>query len=219
MTKEKKSKLLPGVYRHYKGHEYSVIDVAEHTETSDILAVYHSHEGKHWARPIDNFLATVEVEGEQVPRFQFVSELQNEFKDKYLRTLADNQNLLRQTAKEKEDFRLFAQSRFIEQILPVYDNFKLAMVHTAGEKSSWIQGVEYVVKQFKEVLNQFGVVEIESSGKIFNHDEMEAIDEEITKDTKLEGCVAKQVTAGYKLNGRVMQAARVIVYRLDNKTS
>ena len=63
--------LQPGKYRHFKGGEYQVIDVARHSETGEDLVVYRPlyGEGKLWARPLDMFLGEVEVEGKLVPRF------------------------------------------------------------------------------------------------------------------------------------------------------
>jgi catechol 2,3-dioxygenase-like lactoylglutathione lyase family enzyme len=67
-------KVIPGRYRHYKGKEYTVIGVALHSETQEELVVYRQEYGDHglWVRPKNMFLETVEVEGQQVPRFRFV---------------------------------------------------------------------------------------------------------------------------------------------------
>jgi hypothetical protein len=63
-----------GRYRHYKGNEYVVIGVARHSETDEELVVYRPDYGERglWVRPKDMFLETVEVDGQQVPRFQFL---------------------------------------------------------------------------------------------------------------------------------------------------
>ncbi len=136
-----------------------------------------------------------------------------DWEDKYKRALAEHANLLKSTAKEKEEFRQFAQIRFIEQILPVYDNLKISLVHSGEEKSNWVQGVEYVVKQFADTLKQIGVEEVETAGKKFSHDEMEAVSEEETEDKKLIDTVARQITCGYKFKDRIIKAARVVVYK------
>lgn len=66
--------LKPGVYRHYKGRNYEVIGTARHSETEEYLVVYRCLYGDHslWVRPLAMFRETVEVAGEQVPRFAFV---------------------------------------------------------------------------------------------------------------------------------------------------
>ena len=63
--------IQPGRYRHYKGNLYEVIDVARHSETVEKLAVYRclSDGNSLWVRPLLMFLETVEVAGQDVPRF------------------------------------------------------------------------------------------------------------------------------------------------------
>ncbi len=63
-----------GRYRHYKGQDYIVIGVARHSETDEELVVYRPDYGDRrlWVRPLEMFSETVEVNGQQVPRFQFV---------------------------------------------------------------------------------------------------------------------------------------------------
>lgn len=65
------SAVKPGRYRHYKGQFYQVIDVARHSETEELLVVYRCLYGERslWVRPLEMFLATVEVNGTRVPRF------------------------------------------------------------------------------------------------------------------------------------------------------
>ena len=63
--------LQPGRYRHYKGNLYEVIDVARHSETEEQLVVYRclSDANSLWVRPLLMFLETVEMAGQEVPRF------------------------------------------------------------------------------------------------------------------------------------------------------
>jgi hypothetical protein len=64
--------IVQGRYRHYKGHEYTVLGVARHSETLEDLVVYRQEYGKRglWVRPAAMFLETVSVEGRAVPRFE-----------------------------------------------------------------------------------------------------------------------------------------------------
>lgn len=66
-----KNTICPGIYRHYKGKDYQVIDLARHSETEEWLVVYRCLYGDHslWVRPLTMFRETVELAGEQVPRF------------------------------------------------------------------------------------------------------------------------------------------------------
>ncbi len=63
-----------GRYRHYKGNEYTVVGVARHSETEEELVVYRQEYGDFglWVRPKQMFVETVTVNGEAIPRFQWI---------------------------------------------------------------------------------------------------------------------------------------------------
>lgn len=126
--------------------------------------------------------------------------------NKYRRALADYQNLLKQTANEKTEFIKYANERILLEILPVYDNLKISLSHIdeVAKTSGWAEGVKYIVKQFKDVLENFGVSEIRTDGEKFDPSSMEAISGQGEK-------VVKELKPGYRLNGRVVIAARVEV--------
>lgn len=65
-----------GRYRHYKGKEYIVLGVAQHSETEEQLVVYRQDYGECglWVRPLAMFCETVEADGKDVPRFEYVGE-------------------------------------------------------------------------------------------------------------------------------------------------
>ena len=65
-----------GKYRHYKGNEYVVIDVARHSETLEELVVYRALYGTHdlWVRPLKMFIEEVEFDGKKMPRFEYIGE-------------------------------------------------------------------------------------------------------------------------------------------------
>jgi hypothetical protein len=69
-----------GHYRHYKGNEYIVIGVARHSETDEELVVYRPDYGEQglWVRPKEMFLETVEVDGQQISRFEFIEPNKND---------------------------------------------------------------------------------------------------------------------------------------------
>ncbi len=69
------TKIKKGIYEHYKKKHYEVIDVARHSETLEYMVVYRmlADDFSLWVRPLDMFLEQVEVNGEKVPRFKFIS--------------------------------------------------------------------------------------------------------------------------------------------------
>lgn len=74
--------IKPGKYRHYKGYEYQVYDVATHSEDESAYVVYRPlyGEGKLWIRPYDMFVENVEVDGKVLPRFAYVGAMADDDK-------------------------------------------------------------------------------------------------------------------------------------------
>ncbi len=64
-----------GRYRHYKGNEYEVIGMAQHSETREMMVVYRPlyGEGAMWVRPAAMFVEDVLIDGKTVPRFMRLS--------------------------------------------------------------------------------------------------------------------------------------------------
>ena len=64
-----------GIYKHYKGGVYELVDVARHSETLEELVIYRNVDtNEYWARPLHMWDETVYVNGETVRRFTLVSE-------------------------------------------------------------------------------------------------------------------------------------------------
>ena len=65
-----------GLYRHYKGAQYEVIDTVQHSETEEVLVLYRALYGEQglWVRPFAMFTETVVVQGESQPRFALQQE-------------------------------------------------------------------------------------------------------------------------------------------------
>ena len=134
--------------------------------------------------------------------------------DKYQRALADYQNLLKQTAKDKVDFTRYANESLVREFIPIYDHLKMSLAYADKTDDKWLTGVKLVVEQFKKVLLSAGVKEIEAVGLAFDHQTMEAIGSEETTDVAQDGLVAKQVQNGYSLHDKIIIPARVIAYKL-----
>ncbi|MDP3837187.1 MAG: nucleotide exchange factor GrpE [bacterium] len=201
-------KLKLGIYQHYKGDEYELFEIAKNSENKEEVAIYRSvKDGQVWARPLSMWKEEVEVGEEKKPRFEFLREPENDsFEQKYLRALADYQNQIKQTSKDKEEFVKFVLGDFLQEILPVYDHLKLSLAGLSEQdkESAWVKGVEYVLKQFKDLLSSRGVEEIKTIGEEYDYHLMEAIEGTGNK-------VAKELSPGYVLNGRVIRPAKVIV--------
>lgn len=70
----KETSVLKGIYRHFKGREYLLIEIVTHSETLEKMVVYQALYGdfSYWVRPYELFFEKVLVEGEMVSRFEFV---------------------------------------------------------------------------------------------------------------------------------------------------
>ncbi len=66
--------IKPGRYRHFKGKEYQVIDIATDSESLRKMVVYRAlyGEGGLWVRPLDMFCEVIERDGVCIPRFQLI---------------------------------------------------------------------------------------------------------------------------------------------------
>ena len=69
---EAKRQILPGRYRHFKGKEYEVLDIAQHSETEEPMVVYRALYGDYgiWVRPAEMWNEVIERDGKTFRRFE-----------------------------------------------------------------------------------------------------------------------------------------------------
>ncbi len=129
-----------------------------------------------------------------------------ELENLYKRALADYQNLIKSSAAEKSEIIKYSLTGFLTEILPIYDNLKIAINTLTPEEqnNSWVEGLKFVIKQFQEIFLINGVKEIKTVGEKFDYNTMEAIEGE-------GDIVVKEIRPGYMLNDKVIMAAKVIV--------
>lgn len=126
---------------------------------------------------------------------------QRDLEAKYLRAMADYQNLEKRVEREKDNFIKFANALIILKFLPVLDNLERAGAHLKD------QGIDLVIKQFKEALSSEGVTEINSAGTSFDPELHEAIEKVDGEEDK----VISIVQSGYKMGDKVIRPAKVTV--------
>ena len=65
--------LKPGIYRHFKGNRYEVIDLVKHSETEETLVLYRALYGERglWVRPLAMFIGNKQLGDKMVPRFSY----------------------------------------------------------------------------------------------------------------------------------------------------
>lgn len=71
------SKVQKGMYKHFKGNLYELVDVARHSENLEEMVIYKALYGDFglWIRPLKMFFEDVEVDQKKVPRFKFISDV------------------------------------------------------------------------------------------------------------------------------------------------
>jgi len=133
----------------------------------------------------------------------------NAYLDSWKRCQADFDNYKKDQAKQREEFRKYVQMDVILQLLPVLDNFEISLAHVPEEKkgNGWVEGIVHIKRQIEDVLRNNGIEEIVvKSGDKFDPEIHEAIGGEGKKQV-----VKKVLRKGYKLDGRIVRAARVEV--------
>jgi molecular chaperone GrpE len=131
-----------------------------------------------------------------------------ELEDRLMRLQADFENYKKRAVKENEAVRENASAEVILKLLPVVDDFGIAMAHIdkAANKEVW-HGMELVYNKLKDALKKEGVEEMKAVGERFDpyrHDALRQGEGE-------EGKIAEVIQKGYTLKGKVLRHAKVVV--------
>ncbi|MBI4062412.1 nucleotide exchange factor GrpE [Candidatus Gottesmanbacteria bacterium] len=125
----------------------------------------------------------------------------DDWKNKYLRALADYQNLEKRKSEEIGEVRKFAAEIIISKLLPIVDTFERAQTHLNDP------GLELALKELTAVLGDLGAKKLEVIGKEFNPHEMECIEVTAGKDN----IIIEETLPGYTLHEKVIRVAQVKV--------
>ena len=153
----------------------------------------------------------VKEENEETKEENF-EEKYNELNDKYLRLYSEYDNYRKRTANEKVELIKTAAESTILALLPVLDDFERALPNMEKqEDKSNFDGMTLIFNKLKKTLEQKGLEEIKALGENFNTDEHEALTQIQASDESQKDKVIDVVQKGYKLNGKVIRFARVVV--------
>jgi len=132
-----------------------------------------------------------------------------EQEDRLKRLMAEFDNFKKRSTKEREGLYNSLVSDIFTSLLPVVDNLEKA-VNAETKDEAYKQGVELVLKQFKDVLEANGVHEIESVGQVFDPELHEAVAS--VEDSSLgEKIIKEEYRKGYKIGNRVIRHSMVVV--------
>lgn len=130
--------------------------------------------------------------------------------DRLARMQADFENARKRAAREQQDYRDFALSDAIKNLLPVMDSFERALQTSAGEKSDLRNGVDLIYKQLQDALSKLGVRPVAAKGEIFDPRVHEAIEMIETSDAP-DHQILEELQRGYKLKERLLRPSMVKV--------
>ncbi len=132
-----------------------------------------------------------------------------ELTDRYKRVMAEFENYKKRSSKERENLYGSILGDVVEAVLPVLDNLEnAAKVETKDE--NYKQGVELVLKQFKDVLKSKGVEEIEAIGTTFDPELHEAVSS-VQDESKESQEIVQEYRKGYKFGNKVIRHSMVVV--------
>ena len=139
-------------------------------------------------------------------------------KDKYVRLLAEFDNMRKRHERERSDLIKYAHEEVIVECLKLYDDLErslLAFKSKEGTDVNLVKGLEMVYNNMKELMDKYGVKPIESKGKPFDHNTQEVLMQQETSDFP-DGIVMEELEKGYTLGGKVVRTAKVKVAKNIN---
>ena len=134
--------------------------------------------------------------------------------DRLLRMTAEFDNFKKRTARDRMEAIKYANEALIEQLIPTLDHFDMAIAATQNKDSLSLEsiktGVSMVYNQFKNILADHGLEEMDASGKMFDPSIHEAVSQKECTDVP-EGQVVQQLRKGFRLKEKLIRPATVVV--------
>ncbi len=162
--------------------------------------------------PIEVMITNIELE--------MLQKEASEYKDKYLRMLAEMENVRKRLQKERHELVQYAVQNVIVDFLNPIDHMESALGYTeqmSDQVKHWAIGFKMILEQFKDVLSGQGVVAFKSVGEEFDphfHEAVEAVETDVYKP----GIVVEESMKGYKMSDKVIRPARVKVSKAVSVT-
>jgi molecular chaperone GrpE len=154
----------------------------------------------------------------QVADLKQVAKEKEELYERLVRLSADFDNLRKRTQREREDARKYGHEHLVKELLPMFDNFDLALksMEDATAPNSVIEGLQMLYKQYLDILNHHGLQRFDAKGSTFDYTLHEAISL-VETDEFPDGTVCSEFRAGYKLHDRLLRPAMVAVAKAPSK--
>ncbi len=158
----------------------------------------------------------VDVKGDEETLEQRLERAEKEARenyDRFLRVSAEFDNYKKRMAKEKEDYRKFANESLLKALLPVVDNLERAIEAAGKEERAEhpiVQGIELTLSEILKVFEKFAVKPIKALNEPFDPVYHQAVMQEVS-DQHPGNTVIKELQKGYLLHDRLLRPAMVVV--------
>lgn len=164
---------------------------------------------------------TVAIQSELALLRQQLEAKEQEAKTTYerlLRQAAELENFKKRAIREREESIRFANEALIKDLLPVIDNLERAVAHAqgGGNGKPLVEGVEMVIRGFLDVLNKYGVTQIDAMGQPFDPVKHEAM-AQVESENHEPNLVIEEHHKGYLLHSRLLRPALVSVSKRGKK--
>ena len=150
--------------------------------------------------------------GDTLLEFEQICKRCRELEEQHLRTLAEMDNFKKRLTREKEEQARYAAEAVLADILPALDNFDLALSYARGNEAcaDLVTGLDLAQKSLLETLARHGLTAVGEAGEAFDPEIHEALTQEPNPDIPA-GHVSQLFQKGYRLKGRLLRPAKVIV--------
>ncbi len=138
-----------------------------------------------------------------------LAKAKSEFQDRALRLQAEFDNFRKRTEKDRSEFAQYAGMELIRELLPVLDNFELALKVECTSKD-YAKGIEMIYQRMADTLKKAGLEPIEAAGKPFDPNVHQAVERFPTSDAP-EDTVVSEFQRGYMFKGKLLRASMVKV--------
>lgn len=153
-------------------------------------------------------------ESENLSEVELLQKKCDEYLAGWQRAKADYINYKKEAEQKQGDLIQYANAALLAELIPVYDNFKMAFGHQPEsddkEWKNWQVGIEHIKKQMWEFISRFGVTEIKTVGEKFNPQIHESVAKRKSGEHE-SGVIIEEAVPGYMLHDKLLNPAKVIV--------
>jgi molecular chaperone GrpE len=142
-----------------------------------------------------------------------------EFKDKYIRALAESENARKRIRQQAEESARIQREGLLRDLLAIIDNLEraVAAARDGGNGKPIVEGVEMVLRSMNDFLRSHGVTQLSAVGRPFDPLLHEAVDSVESAEHE-PNTVVDEFARGYSIGDRLLRPARVTVSRLPGRS-